>query len=53
VLAAGRIDTEDLAVLRVVCEPAEVCAIVDAAYQRQREHSARQRRRVVKDRSRP
>jgi uncharacterized protein (TIGR00730 family) len=52
VLAAGRIDTEDLAVLRVVHEPAEVCAIVDAAYQRQREHSARQRRRVVKDRSR-
>ena len=46
-LAAGRIDADDLAVLRVVREPAEVCAIVDAAYRRQCEHGERLRRRVA------
>jgi uncharacterized protein (TIGR00730 family) len=46
-LADRRIDPEDLAVLRVVREPAEVCAIVDAAHRRQREHAGRQRRRTV------
>jgi len=46
-LADGRIDPEDLAVLRVVREPAAVCAIVDAAHGRQRERARRQRRRVA------
>jgi uncharacterized protein (TIGR00730 family) len=43
-LAAGRIDAHDLAVLRVVSQPAEICEIVDAACERQREHGSRQRR---------
>lgn len=46
-LADGRIDPGDLEVLRVVEHPAEACAIVDAAYQRQREHGRRQRRRTA------
>jgi uncharacterized protein (TIGR00730 family) len=40
-LANGRIAAEDLAELRVVCEPSQVCAIVDAAHRRQREPVAR------------
>ena len=51
VLAEGRIDAADLAVLHVVKRPAEVCAIVDAARQRQREHSTRQKRRTAAARS--
>jgi uncharacterized protein (TIGR00730 family) len=46
-LADHRIDPEDLAVLRVVERPAEACAIVDAAYRRQRAHGRRQRRRTA------
>ena len=33
--------------LHVVKYPAEVCAIVDAAHQRQREHGDRQKRRTT------
>jgi uncharacterized protein (TIGR00730 family) len=44
-LADGRIDTEDLAVLHQVERPSEVCAIVDAAFRRQREE-----RRVRRER---
>jgi uncharacterized protein (TIGR00730 family) len=46
-LAEGRIDADDLAVLRVVRDPAEVCAIVDAAYRRQCEHGGQLRRRIA------
>jgi hypothetical protein len=46
-LAEGRIDADDLAVLRLVREPAEVCAVVEDAHRRQREHRGRQRRRRV------
>jgi len=46
-LAEGRIDADDLAVLHVVDRPAEVCAIVDAAHRRQREHGHRGRRRTA------
>ncbi len=51
VLAEQHISAADLAVLHVVKRPAEVCAIVDAAHQRQREHSARLKRRTVAARS--
>ncbi len=44
-LADERIDATDLDVLRVVDDPGEVCAIVDAARTRQREYGRRQRRR--------
>ncbi len=37
-LAEEHITADDLSVLQIVREPAEVCAIVDAAYRRQREH---------------
>ena len=47
-LAQRRIDPQDLAVLQLVREPAEVCAIVQAAHVRQREHGRRQRRRAVR-----
>jgi uncharacterized protein (TIGR00730 family) len=43
-LAEGRIDADDLAVLHVVKQPSEVCAIVDAARRRQRDHVGRQKR---------
>ncbi len=46
-LADARIDAEDLEVLQVVREPAEVCAIVDAAHRRQRAHGGLQRRRSI------
>ena len=46
-LAERHINAEDLAVLRVVERPAEVCEIVEAAHRRQREHGIRQRRRAV------
>ncbi|HLM87349.1 MAG TPA: TIGR00730 family Rossman fold protein [Solirubrobacteraceae bacterium] len=46
-LAEQRIDSEDLAVLHVVEDPAEVCGIVDAARRRQHEHGRRQRRRIA------
>jgi uncharacterized protein (TIGR00730 family) len=46
-LAEQHIAAEDLAELRVVSHPSEVCAIVDAARQRQREHSKRQKRRTT------
>ncbi|HUH81181.1 MAG TPA: TIGR00730 family Rossman fold protein [Solirubrobacteraceae bacterium] len=45
VLADRRIDASDLDVLHVVEQPAEVCAIVDAAHERQRAYGRRQRRR--------
>ncbi|HUB74174.1 MAG TPA: TIGR00730 family Rossman fold protein [Solirubrobacteraceae bacterium] len=44
-LADGRIDRADLRALHVAGEPAEVCAIVDAARERQRAYGHRQRRR--------
>jgi hypothetical protein len=44
-LAERRIDAEDLAALRVVSQPSEVCGIVDEARARQREHGSRQKRR--------
>ncbi len=47
VLADHRINAEDLDVLRVVERPSEVCAIVDAALHRQREHGRGQRRRTA------
>jgi uncharacterized protein (TIGR00730 family) len=46
-LAERRIDAEDLAVLRVVKRPSEVCEIVDAARGRLREHGSRQKRRTT------
>jgi uncharacterized protein (TIGR00730 family) len=44
-LAERHIDAEDLAMLRVLRRPSEVCEIVDAALRRQREQVSRQRRR--------
>jgi uncharacterized protein (TIGR00730 family) len=46
VLADGRIDPADLELLHTVADPSEVCAIVDAAHQRQREYAERQPRRT-------
>jgi len=45
-LAARRIDADDLEVLHQVDEPSQVCAIVDAARERQRAYGASQHRRV-------
>ena len=45
-LADGRIDAGDLDVLRVVSEPSQVCAIVDAATAQQRTYVRRQPRRT-------
>jgi uncharacterized protein (TIGR00730 family) len=50
-LAEQHISAADLAVLHIVKQPAEVCAIVDAAHQRQREHSTRLKRRTTAARS--
>jgi uncharacterized protein (TIGR00730 family) len=44
-LADGRIDAEDLDVMHQVSEPSQVCAIVDAAYARQRAYGRGVRRR--------
>jgi len=44
-LADARIDAADLDVLRLVSDPAQVCAIVEAAHRRQRELGRTQRRR--------
>jgi uncharacterized protein (TIGR00730 family) len=44
-LADGRIDAADLAILQPVERPAQVCAIVDAARERQRAYGRRQPRR--------
>jgi uncharacterized protein (TIGR00730 family) len=44
-LADGRIDAADLDVLRIVERPPDVCAIVDAAQERQRAYARSQRRR--------
>jgi hypothetical protein len=46
-LAEARIDPADLELLRVVREPAEVCAIVAEAHRRQCEHGGRLQRRVA------
>jgi hypothetical protein len=46
-LAERHIKAEDLAVLRVVARPAEVCEIVEAAHRLQREHGIRQRRHAA------
>jgi uncharacterized protein (TIGR00730 family) len=46
-LAELHIDAEDLAILRPVRRSSEVCAIVDAARVRQREHGARHKRRAT------
>jgi uncharacterized protein (TIGR00730 family) len=46
-LTQKHIDAEDLAVLRLVTEPSEVCEIVDGARRRLREHSGRQKRRMT------
>jgi uncharacterized protein (TIGR00730 family) len=45
-LADGRIDAADLDVLHLVERPAQVCDIVDAAYERQRAHGRHIRRRT-------
>jgi len=45
-LAERHIEAADLAALRVVSQPSEVCEIVDSAHRRQREHSSRQKRRT-------
>ncbi len=45
-LADRRIDPSDQDLLRVVEEPAEICDIVDAAYERQLADGRRQRRRL-------
>jgi uncharacterized protein (TIGR00730 family) len=47
-LADGRIDAADLDVLHIVEQPAEVCAIVDAAHERQRTYGRQQYRREVR-----
>ncbi len=44
-LADRRIDADDLKVLHQVSRPSEVCAIVNAAYERQLAHGRRVRRR--------
>lgn len=44
-LADGRIDVADLDALEIVEQPSEVCAIVDAMYERQRAYARGQRRR--------
>ena len=44
-LAERRIDAEDLGVLHQVSQPSQVCAIVDAARERQRSYAQRQHRR--------
>jgi uncharacterized protein (TIGR00730 family) len=44
-LTDGRIDAEDLEVMHQVSEPSEACAIVDAAYARQRAYGRGVRRR--------
>jgi len=44
-LADRRIDADDLEVLHQVSGPSEVCAIVDAAHERQRAYGSRVRRR--------
>ena len=46
-LADGRIDAADLELLRVVDSPSDVCAIVDAARQRQQDYGRRRRRRAT------
>jgi uncharacterized protein (TIGR00730 family) len=45
-LAEGHIDTADLELLHVIEHPSEVCAIVDAARERQREYIRGQPRRT-------
>ncbi len=47
-LAERHIDSEDLELLHMVSEPSEMCAIVDAAHARQREHGSRQKRRTTR-----
>jgi uncharacterized protein (TIGR00730 family) len=44
-LADGRIDADDLQIMHQVGEPSQVCAIVDAAYARQRAYGQGVRRR--------
>ena len=46
-LADRRIDAGDLAIVRTVAEPAEVCQIVDDARERQRAHAGRHKRRTA------
>jgi uncharacterized protein (TIGR00730 family) len=46
-LAAGRINAEDMQIMRRVREPHEVCPIIDAARERQLEHGGRVRRTRV------
>ena len=45
-LADGRIDAADLDLLHIVERPAQVCEIVDVAYERQRAHGRHVRRRT-------
>jgi predicted Rossmann-fold nucleotide-binding protein len=45
--AERHISADDLAVLHVVKQPAEVCEIVDTARQRQRDHGSRQKQRTT------
>ena len=46
-LAEKRIDASDLDFVHVVARPSEVCAIVDAAHERQRAYGREQRRRAA------
>jgi uncharacterized protein (TIGR00730 family) len=46
-LADGRIDERDLGLISLAEEPEQVCAIVDAARERQRAYGARQPRRAA------
>jgi uncharacterized protein (TIGR00730 family) len=48
-LAERHIDPADLAIFETIREPSEVCEIVDAACQRQREHSSHHERRKLRD----
>jgi len=46
-LADGRIDSGDLGLITLASEPEQVCAVVDAARERQLLYGARQRRRTA------
>jgi uncharacterized protein (TIGR00730 family) len=47
-LAEGRLDAGDMELISLAAEPEQVCAIVDAARERQRAYGARQRRRTAR-----
>lgn len=49
-LPDGRIEASDLDLLHLVSDPAEICAIVDAAHERQRAEESRQRHKTGSER---